>query len=71
MAPELFDNLNYTSNCDVYSYGIILCEMYTRKKPYEPCAEPKSKLIAEIRKHHLRPIIGDDVTEELRVIIRL
>jgi serine/threonine protein kinase len=72
MAPELFDNINnYTSNCDVYSFGITLCEMYTRRKPYDRCVETREKLIAEIRKRHLRPIIGDQVADELRIIIQL
>lgn len=33
-APEVFCNSNYTTKCDVYSFGITLCEMFTRQRPY-------------------------------------
>ncbi len=43
MAPEVFiQNCKYTNACDVYSFGVTLCEMFTRQKPYE--AEIRKKL---------------------------
>lgn len=35
MAPEIIENKNYNTKIDVYSYGIILWEMCTRKTPYD------------------------------------
>lgn len=35
MAPEVFEGNNYTEKCDVFSFGIILWEMVSRRKPYE------------------------------------
>jgi serine/threonine protein kinase len=35
MAPELLKNEPYNTPVDVYAFGIILCEMYTEKKPYD------------------------------------
>ncbi|XP_065649154.1 mitogen-activated protein kinase kinase kinase 7 isoform X4 [Hydra vulgaris] len=39
MAPEVFEGSRYGEKCDVYSFGIILWEMLTRKKPFDgiPC----------------------------------
>ncbi|KYQ93012.1 RGS domain-containing protein [Tieghemostelium lacteum] len=35
MAPEIFTSKRYTEKVDVYSFGIILWEIFTRKAPYE------------------------------------
>eukprot|EP01133_Synstelium_polycarpum_P005887 gene5887-6810_t len=35
MAPEVFRNEPYTELCDVYSFGIVLWEIYCRKDPYD------------------------------------
>jgi serine/threonine protein kinase len=35
MAPEVADNRPYNHKADVYSFGIILWEMLSYKKPYE------------------------------------
>ena len=47
MAPELLlgDSLN-TPESDVYSFGIILYELYSRKNPYE--GEPSKQVLKEI-----------------------
>ncbi|GAM25173.1 hypothetical protein SAMD00019534_083480 [Acytostelium subglobosum LB1] len=35
MAPEVFRNEPYTELCDVYSFGIVLWEIFCRKDPYD------------------------------------
>lgn len=34
MAPEVINSQHYTEKADVFSYGIILWEIYTRAIPY-------------------------------------
>lgn len=34
VAPETFENNTYSPAVDIYSLGIITCELYTNKKPY-------------------------------------
>lgn len=35
MAPEVFECSTYTEKCDVFSWGIILWEVLSRRKPFE------------------------------------
>lgn len=66
MAPEVLDHSNYTTKCDVYSFGITLCEVYTRRRPYMGMS--KEGLMAKIQ-NGLRPVIGDEVDGWMRKII--
>ncbi|XP_062133147.1 dual specificity protein kinase pyk3-like isoform X3 [Drosophila sulfurigaster albostrigata] len=34
MAPEIMKDMQYTKKCDIYSFGIILWEVMSRKKPF-------------------------------------
>ncbi|XP_060655247.1 putative mitogen-activated protein kinase kinase kinase 7-like isoform X3 [Drosophila nasuta] len=34
MAPELIRGMEYTKKCDIYSFGIMLWEVMSRKKPF-------------------------------------
>lgn len=34
MAPEVFEGSNYTEKCDIFSWGIILWEVLSRRKPF-------------------------------------
>ncbi|XP_067951528.1 mitogen-activated protein kinase kinase kinase 7-like isoform X2 [Watersipora subatra] len=35
MAPEVFEGNRYSEKCDVFSWGIVLWECLSRKKPFE------------------------------------
>lgn len=35
MAPEVFTTKNYSEKCDVFSWAIILWEVFTRQVPYQ------------------------------------
>ncbi|XP_011297479.1 mitogen-activated protein kinase kinase kinase 7 [Fopius arisanus] len=35
MAPEVFEGSKYTEKCDIFSWGVILWEVLTRRKPFD------------------------------------
>ena len=68
MAPEVIFDQSYTSKCDVYSLGITLYEMYTRRRPYE--GMNKEGMMEKIR-NGSRPVMGGgEVDEYIRSIIK-
>ncbi|XP_050417165.1 uncharacterized protein LOC126830804 [Patella vulgata] len=66
MAPELLFNGEITVKADVYSFGIILWEMLTRKHPYEACS--MFQILERVRLNK-RPEIPDFCPNELKELM--
>ncbi|KAK6173233.1 hypothetical protein SNE40_016722 [Patella caerulea] len=66
MAPELLFNGEITVKADVYSFGIILWEMLTRKHPYESCSV--FQILERVRLNK-RPEIPDFCPNELKELM--
>jgi serine/threonine protein kinase len=63
LAPEVMKKRQYTEKVDVYSFGIILWELYTRQMPFEEFKQLyqfDAQLEEEI-KRGLRPSIPGDM----------
>jgi len=50
MAPEIIVNKKYTTKVDVYSYGIIIWEMCTRKIPYSCMSQQHIQFYVSVKK---------------------
>ena len=45
MAPEVFEGSNYSEKCDVFSFGIILWEILTRRRPFDEIGGPAFRIM--------------------------
>lgn len=61
MAPEMFDSRSYDEKVDVYSYGIVVFEMFAREPPFE---DRQQEEIEHLVKKGTRPTL-EAVPQEL------
>lgn len=45
MAPEVFEGNKYSEKCDVFSWGIVLWECLSRKKPFDEIGGPAFRIM--------------------------
>jgi serine/threonine protein kinase len=66
MAPEVFESKELTPALDVYSYGIVLWEVYTREtRWFAPIGDTFEE---DVVKNHKRPDIKKIANEEYKII---
>jgi serine/threonine protein kinase len=58
MAPETIKKGRSSKYSDVYSYGIILWEMWTRKEVYDGLGP--AQIIHQVANENLRPVVPED-----------
>ncbi|XP_012540305.1 mitogen-activated protein kinase kinase kinase 7 [Monomorium pharaonis] len=57
MAPEVFEGSRYTEKCDVFSWGIILWEVLTRKKPFDDIGASAYRIMWAVHVGQRPPLI--------------
>uniref|UniRef100_A0AAR2IK08 Mitogen-activated protein kinase kinase kinase 7 n=1 Tax=Pygocentrus nattereri TaxID=42514 RepID=A0AAR2IK08_PYGNA len=57
MAPEVFEGSNYSEKCDVFSWGIILWEVITRRKPFDEIGGPAFRIMWAVHRGTRPPLI--------------
>ncbi|XP_018333081.1 mitogen-activated protein kinase kinase kinase 7 isoform X2 [Agrilus planipennis] len=57
MAPEVFTSSNYTEKCDVFSWGIILWEVLSRRKPFYHIGGSAFRIMWAVHKGIRPPLI--------------
>ena len=65
MAPEVLDKVKYSEKADVFSLGMVLCEIFSGKPPYsEPPFDEMgySQLMYHITEKQSRPNISNLLT---------
>jgi len=66
LAPEICNNQKYDTKIDVWTFGIILYELWYGKNPFD--AETKEKSIRKIQKEKL--IFQGHINKDLRDLIK-
>ena len=70
MAPEVLVSLPfYDEKVDVYSFGIVLWELLTSKRPYQDVESNPLELIVDITMKGTRPEIPGSCPKSLRTLI--
>ncbi|KAM9707868.1 mitogen-activated protein kinase kinase kinase 7-like [Menidia menidia] len=59
MAPEVFEGSSYSEKCDVFSWGIILWEVLTRKKPFDEIGGSAFCIMWAVHRGTRPPLIRD------------
>lgn len=57
MAPEVFEGNMYSEKCDVFSFGIILWEVITRRKPFDEIGGPAFRIMWAVHNGTRPPLI--------------
>lgn len=57
MAPEVFESNKYSEKCDVFSWGIILWEVLTRRKPFDDIGGPAFRIMWAVHTGIRPPLI--------------
>ena len=77
MSPEIALSLNFDKSVDIYSFGIILCEIITSKEPSTFCSttlkeqfflRKKEQIIFELDEVKLQHLIPSDCPEDFEVL---
>lgn len=59
MAPEVFEGSKYTEKCDVFSWGVILWEILSRKKPFDEIGGSAYRIMWAVHIGQRPPLIED------------
>merc|ERR1712137_27496 len=70
MAPEVLQNKEYDESADVYSFGIVLWELYTQRDPFENIKNFAAMLDCVVVEQK-RPEIPDGCPKKLRKLIEM
>ena len=68
LAPEVFENLEYSKKSDVFSFSLILYELMTNKKYLEKI-ENKIEYIQKVYQEKSRPKIDESIPECYKKLI--
>ncbi|MDP2435736.1 MAG: protein kinase, partial [archaeon] len=71
-APEVFDSEAYTESCDIYSFGVLLVEIFAGHRAYEHSDVEDlgiAKLLYKVVNEGLRPPLPPDLPQIIRNII--
>ncbi|NP_001161668.1 TGF-beta activated kinase-like protein [Saccoglossus kowalevskii] len=68
MAPEVFEGSYYSEKCDVFSWGIILWEVLSRRKPFDEIGGPAFRIMWAVH-NGTRPPLLKNLPKPIEVLM--
>ncbi|XP_070567614.1 mitogen-activated protein kinase kinase kinase 7-like isoform X1 [Ptychodera flava] len=68
MAPEVFEGSYYSEKCDVFSWGIILWEVISRRKPFDEIGGPAFRIMWAVH-NGTRPPLIKNIPKPLEILM--
>jgi serine/threonine protein kinase len=69
IAPEVLQKKPYDTKADVFSYGVVLCEMVNGNYPFETMESRETYSLNEMIVSGMRPRMPDECPSHLRILI--
>ncbi|KAM9854558.1 mixed lineage kinase domain-like protein isoform 1-T2 [Aulostomus maculatus] len=68
-CPQMLNNINhvYSKGCEMYSFGIVLWEIATQKRPFDECSD--TEIHQKVCTEEFKEPVPDDCPEPLRRLI--
>lgn len=68
-APEVLKGQKYTTSADIYSFAIVLWEIWTRQLPFQGISP--YQIIVNVTQNKFRPKLPDDMNLEISSLINM
>jgi LIM domain kinase 1 len=68
MAPEIAMGEDFDCAADIFSFGILLCEMITNREPSDTFLKRRAKELFALNEEELRSAIPEDCPESLEAL---
>ncbi|KAJ0407231.1 hypothetical protein P43SY_008006 [Pythium insidiosum] len=68
-APEILQGATYAESADIYSFGVVLCELDTARTPYDALPLTPLQILERVAADSLRPSLSSDCPASIAALV--